>query len=140
MLQYAMWATGTNQTDVFFSDPTAIKLYQNHIAKIITRVNTYTGIKYSDEPAIFAWDLINEPRSTAGSACGTACSQMISVCPSTWLPLWCCLHPAMATVSIWSDHIYLQFFTNCGIICFHVQNLSQRNWLYSCLSQTCVIY
>lgn len=77
---YAMWATGTNQTDTFFANPTAIGLYQNHIKQIITRTNTITGVKYSEDPAIFAWDLINEPRSTQGSACLQACSQAIS----TW--------------------------------------------------------
>lgn len=77
---YAMWATGTNQTDAFFANPTAIGLYQNHIKQIITRKNTITGVTYSNDPAIFAWDLINEPRSTQGSACLQACSQAIS----TW--------------------------------------------------------
>lgn len=79
LLQYAMWATGTNQTDAFFANPTAIGLYQNHIKQIITRKNTITGVTYSNDPAIFAWDLINEPRSTQGSACLQACSQAISV-------------------------------------------------------------
>lgn len=29
---------------------------------VLTRRNTYTGIQYRDDPTIFAWELINEPR------------------------------------------------------------------------------
>jgi mannan endo-1,4-beta-mannosidase len=36
--------------------------YRNHIARVISRVNPYTGRAYRDEPAIFSWELANEPR------------------------------------------------------------------------------
>jgi mannan endo-1,4-beta-mannosidase len=36
--------------------------YQNHIAALINRVNPYSGLKYRDDPAIFSWELANEPR------------------------------------------------------------------------------
>lgn len=29
---------------------------------VLTRRNIYTGIEYRDDPTIFAWELINEPR------------------------------------------------------------------------------
>lgn len=29
---------------------------------MLTRRNIYTGIEYRDDPTIFAWELINEPR------------------------------------------------------------------------------
>jgi mannan endo-1,4-beta-mannosidase len=36
--------------------------YRNHIEAIVNRTNPYTGLKYRDDPAIFSWELANEPR------------------------------------------------------------------------------
>jgi mannan endo-1,4-beta-mannosidase len=36
--------------------------YRDHIRMIINRTNPYNGLKYRDDPAIFAWELANEPR------------------------------------------------------------------------------
>jgi mannan endo-1,4-beta-mannosidase len=36
--------------------------FRDHIQTIINRTNPYTGLKYRDDPAIFAWELANEPR------------------------------------------------------------------------------
>jgi mannan endo-1,4-beta-mannosidase len=37
-------------------------MYKNFFKALITRVNTVTGVAYRDDPTIFAWELINEPR------------------------------------------------------------------------------
>lgn len=37
-------------------------LFKAHVKNIITRTNTITGRKYSEEPAIMAWQIGNEPR------------------------------------------------------------------------------
>jgi mannan endo-1,4-beta-mannosidase len=37
-------------------------LFFNHIKYILSRKNNYTGKKYTDEPAIMAWQVGNEPR------------------------------------------------------------------------------
>lgn len=38
------------------------------IQAIVTRRNSLSGVKYSEEPAIFAWELINEPRCESSSS------------------------------------------------------------------------
>lgn len=38
------------------------QLLDNHIRNIVTRTNRYTGKAYRDDPAIFSWQLCNEPR------------------------------------------------------------------------------
>lgn len=35
---------------------------------MLTRKNSYSGITYCDEPAIFAWELMNEPRCVSNSS------------------------------------------------------------------------
>ncbi|KAG9443266.1 hypothetical protein H6P81_014606 [Aristolochia fimbriata] len=67
--QYAKWgkAAGLNLTsdDDFFSDPTLKSYYKAHVKTVLTRVNTFTNITYKDDPTIFAWELMNEPRCLA---------------------------------------------------------------------------
>ncbi|GAB4856226.1 hypothetical protein Ancab_014153 [Ancistrocladus abbreviatus] len=57
-------AAGLNLTsdDDFFSDPTLKTYYKNHVKTVLTRVNTLTNLTYKEDPTIFAWELVNEPR------------------------------------------------------------------------------
>ncbi|EMS62212.1 Mannan endo-1,4-beta-mannosidase 6 [Triticum urartu] len=71
--QYVKWAQAaganlTNSTDSFFYDPTVKGYYKDYVKAILTRRNSYSGIRYSDEPAIFAWELMNEPRCVSNSS------------------------------------------------------------------------
>ncbi|KAK9267485.1 hypothetical protein L1049_009911 [Liquidambar formosana] len=71
--QYVKWAqeAGINvssSTDSFFSHPTIKAYYKAYIKAIVTRKNSISGVKYSEEPAIFAWELMNEPRCAANSS------------------------------------------------------------------------
>ncbi|CAI0436084.1 unnamed protein product [Linum tenue] len=56
--QYANWGRSQGQSissdDDFFTNST-----------VLTRRNTITGVDYKDEPAIMAWELMNEPRCTS---------------------------------------------------------------------------
>lgn len=47
----------------FYTSETIVGWYLNNVQRIVTRVNAFTGIAYKDDPAIFAWDLINEPHA-----------------------------------------------------------------------------
>ncbi|KAK4253412.1 hypothetical protein QN277_010725 [Acacia crassicarpa] len=67
--QYVKWgkAAGLNLTsdDDFFSHPTLRTYYKAHVKTVLNRVNTFTNITYKNDPTIFAWELMNEPRCTS---------------------------------------------------------------------------
>lgn len=48
----------------FFKNDSIKSWYKNYLYMLLNRINTYTLIKYKDDPTIFSWELINEPRST----------------------------------------------------------------------------
>eukprot|EP01025_Chloroclados_australasicus_P034335 TRINITY_DN3510_c0_g1_i7.p1 TRINITY_DN3510_c0_g1~~TRINITY_DN3510_c0_g1_i7.p1 ORF type:complete len:557 (-),score=63.76 TRINITY_DN3510_c0_g1_i7:87-1757(-) len=48
--------------DDFWFDDNAKQLYKNHITFMTNRVNTFNDRAYKDDPTIFAWNIINEPR------------------------------------------------------------------------------
>lgn len=75
--QYVAWANNTPvlvpRVDGWFSYNTfagefvrnerAKEIFYDHLRYIITRTNRYTGVKYIDDPAIFSWQISNEPRA-----------------------------------------------------------------------------
>ncbi|XP_057537563.1 mannan endo-1,4-beta-mannosidase 6-like [Amaranthus tricolor] len=71
--QYVKWAqeAGVNITssaDPFFSNSAIKGYYKDYIKAIVTRKNSLSRVRYSEEPAIFAWELINEPRCDSSSS------------------------------------------------------------------------
>ena len=75
--QYVAWANETPvlvpRVDGWFSYNTfagefvrnqrAMEIFYDHVRFIVSRTNRYTGIKYIDDPAIFSWQISNEPRA-----------------------------------------------------------------------------
>ncbi|XP_062106011.1 mannan endo-1,4-beta-mannosidase 2-like [Humulus lupulus] len=65
--QYVKWAWEEGlglsaSNDSFFFDPTIRDYFKNYVKTILTRKNTVNGIRYKDDPTIFGWEIINEPR------------------------------------------------------------------------------
>ncbi|XP_031394438.1 mannan endo-1,4-beta-mannosidase 5-like [Punica granatum] len=64
--QYVQWARNAGATingdDDFYTNDVVKGYYRNHVQKVLTRVNTITGIAYRDDPTVMAWELMNEPR------------------------------------------------------------------------------
>ena len=68
----------------FFSLPSCRSMFADHLAAITSRINTVNGRRYSEDPTIFAWDLLNEPRCKgsariAGQFNGGDCHDTIQV-------------------------------------------------------------
>ncbi|KAK6932084.1 Glycoside hydrolase, family 5, partial [Dillenia turbinata] len=67
--QYVQWAKSAgvmvNNEDDFYTNDILKGYYKNHAKRVITRINTITGVAYKDDPTIMAWELMNEPRCQA---------------------------------------------------------------------------
>ena len=49
---FTNWTTTALGCDDFYTDPNAIAIYKNYVKTVLTRVNSVTGITYSDDPTI----------------------------------------------------------------------------------------
>ncbi|MEX0594125.1 MAG: hypothetical protein WD115_05065, partial [Balneolaceae bacterium] len=64
--QYNTWAGAPDPStnmEFFLSNEQTQYWYRAYISMILNRVNTFTGIAYKDEPAIFSWQIMNEGRN-----------------------------------------------------------------------------
>lgn len=59
--QMTSWLGLTNKLQ-FFTDPQAQAYYEQYVSHLLNRVNTVTGAAYKNDPTVFAWELMNEPR------------------------------------------------------------------------------
>jgi mannan endo-1,4-beta-mannosidase len=46
----------------FYTNAGCKSSYKNYVNHFVTRVNHYTNIAYKNDPTIFSWELMNEPR------------------------------------------------------------------------------
>lgn len=65
--KYVEWA-GLDEPDEFYTNSAVKQFYKNHVKTVLTRKNTITGRMYKDDPTIFSWELINEPRCNDSTA------------------------------------------------------------------------
>lgn len=47
---------------LFFTDPDARRIYKENVKYTVLRRNSINGRIYKDDPTIFSWGLLNEPR------------------------------------------------------------------------------
>ncbi len=47
---------------LFFTDPDAKRIYKENVKYTLLRKNSVNGRTYKDDPTIFSWGLLNEPR------------------------------------------------------------------------------
>ncbi|MCP9223541.1 cellulase family glycosylhydrolase [Erythrobacter sp. LQ02-29] len=62
------WPAFADATAQFYANETAREFYDTHLQRIVGRTNTITGRRYVDDPAIFSWQLANEPRAGGSDA------------------------------------------------------------------------
>jgi mannan endo-1,4-beta-mannosidase len=56
------WFTFARYSSRFYKNELAMAAFDEHIRKIVGRVNSLTGRAYRDDPTIMSWQLANEPR------------------------------------------------------------------------------
>ena len=92
--RYINWSSTAKSTNDFYTDWQCRQMYKDHIEHFVNRRNTYNGRLYKEDPTIFYWDLINEPRWCALSRCGAFLSD--SSCSTTGMaPSLLCLAAAL---------------------------------------------
>jgi hypothetical protein len=53
--QYVEWSPTASIAEHFFSDDTCREHYKRNALNLISRVNTFNGRRYRDDPTIFSW-------------------------------------------------------------------------------------
>ena len=62
-LQWEGLAYGDHASrSVFFKNTGCKQQYKNYAAHFINRINSISGMPYKEDPALFSWQLMNEPR------------------------------------------------------------------------------
>jgi mannan endo-1,4-beta-mannosidase len=61
---YNYFVAGNLTHDDFYSNGKIKEWYKQYISMILNRKNTYTLLYYKNDPAIFSWELANEPESS----------------------------------------------------------------------------
>ena len=57
--------------DQFWTNTYCKQWYKDYVVRLLNRTNTITGRLYKDDPTIFAWEIVNEPRCESDFAGST---------------------------------------------------------------------
>ena len=76
MDRYVNWSSTAMSKDDFYTDWQCRQMYKAHLKVFTGRKNTVNGRLYREDPTIFYWDLMNEPRW-----CARMCSLHVSSAP-----------------------------------------------------------
>ena len=56
------WSSFFEYVGLYAKDSLAHALFYDHVRTVVSRTNSVTGLKYTEDPAIMAWQIGNEPR------------------------------------------------------------------------------
>ena len=56
------WEAYRERVEQYAQNDSAKAMFKRHVQHVVTRTNRYTGLKYTEDPALFAWQIGNEPR------------------------------------------------------------------------------
>lgn len=73
--QYVAWAGLPDPVEGdsrFFTERAVVEHYKQHLRHLLSRINTYDGIRYGEHPAVLGWELLNEPRGAGLDRQGAA--------------------------------------------------------------------
>ena len=70
MDQYLAWY-GLTAHDDFYTEPRVRRAYKDWLSHLALHENGFTRRAYRDDPTLFAWELGNEPRGSAGTPSDT---------------------------------------------------------------------
>ena len=66
------WPEYMDFVSKFVTNEKAKELFYNHVRHVVSRINSITGKPYKDDPAIFSWQIGNEPRCFRRDSLGQA--------------------------------------------------------------------
>ena len=66
------WPEYMDFVSKFVTNEKAKELFYNHVRHVVSRTNSITGKPYKDDPAIFSWQIGNEPRCFRRDSLGQA--------------------------------------------------------------------
>lgn len=62
------WPEFPDHNAAFYGSAAAVEMFYDHVRRLVGRTNSVSGVAFSDDPTIMAWQLCNEPRAGGSDA------------------------------------------------------------------------